>query len=92
MLSVHDDPERSRFELLADGAVVGHADYHLADTTLTIPHVEVDRAHRGKGFAGELMSAVLDVARERGFTVRPVCSYAADYMRQRPDTHDLYVD
>jgi predicted GNAT family acetyltransferase len=89
MLTVHDVPDRSRFELHLEGTCVGWADYHLRDRVLTVPHVETDAAHRGKGYAAVLMDAVLDAARERSLTIRPVCSYAAAHIAERPDSRDL---
>ena len=88
-LAVVDSPERRRFELILDGVVVGLADYSIDGDIVTVPHVETDPAHRGKGFAAHLMSGVLDAIRSDGRTIRPLCPYAGDYMRERPETHDL---
>lgn len=88
-LSVIDDPVSSRFTLYLDGEIVGLADYSLDDTVLTIPHVETVPAHRGRGFAAVLMDGVVESLRANGRTIRPICSYAAGYLRERPDTHEL---
>ena len=88
-LTVVDDTESSRFHLLLDGAVVGRADYAIHDDVVTVPHVETDPRYRGNGFAAVLMGAIVDSLRTNGQTIRPVCSYAAAYLRERPDTHDL---
>jgi predicted GNAT family acetyltransferase len=82
-------PEDRRYELHLDGQRVGLADYWVDGDVMTIPHVETDPAHRGKDFAARLMAGVLDEARARRLTIRPVCSYAALYMQRRPETHDL---
>ena len=88
-LTVIDEPSSSRFTLHLDGDIVGLADYSLDDGVVTIPHVETVPAHRGKGFAAVLMDGVVESLRANGHTVRPICPYAADYLRDRPDTHDL---
>lgn len=88
-LTVVDATERGRFELILDGELVGLADYSIDGDIVTVPHVETDPAHRGRGFAAHLMSGILDSIRSDGRTIRPLCSYAASYMRDRPDTHDL---
>ena len=88
-LSVVDVPERSRFELRLDGERVGLADYTVRDGVVTVPHVETDPAHRGQGFAAELMAGLLDELRERGQTIRPLCPYAAAYVREHPEVQDL---
>lgn len=88
-LSVLDAPGASRFELLLDGERVGLADYSLDGDAMTVAHVETDPAHRGQGFAAVLMQGVLDSVRTNGQTIRPICPYAAAYMRERPETQDL---
>ena len=88
-LTIVDDSASSRFALYLDGEVVGIADYSLDDDIMTIPHVETVPAHRGKGFAAVLMGGVVESLRANGRTVRPICPYAADYLRERPDTHGL---
>ncbi len=88
-LTVVDVPSSNRFELLLDGERVGLADYLLTDEVLTVPHVETDPAHQGQGFAAVLMDGVIDSVRSNGQTIRPLCPYAAAYMRRHPDTHEL---
>jgi predicted GNAT family acetyltransferase len=82
-------PNEQRYELRLNGARVGSADYRVRDGVMTIPHVETEPAHRGKEFAARLMAGVLDNARAQELVVNPTCSYAAAYMRRRPDTHEL---
>ena len=88
-LTVIDDVASSRFTLCLDGEVVGLADYSLDDAVVTIPHVETLPPYRGQGFAAVLMDGVIESLRTNGRTVRPICSYAARYLSERPDTHDL---
>ncbi len=87
--TIVDAPDRNRFELIIAGDRVGLADYSISGDVVTVPHVETDPIHRGKGFAAALMEGVLDSIRSNGRTIRPLCPYAAQYMRDRPETHDL---
>ena len=87
--TVIDLPDEQRYELRLEGERVGSADYRVSDGVMTIPHVETEPVHRGKEFAARLMANVLDDVRARELTVQPTCSYAAAYMRRRPETHDL---
>ncbi len=89
--TVTDNATESRYELRIDGELVSVADYRLAGSVLTVPHVETFRSHRGQGLAAMLMDGIVDDVRARSFTIRPSCPYAADYLRERPDTHDLYA-
>lgn len=87
--TVRDNPERGRYELIVDDRIVSIADYHLDGTTLVVPHVETDPAMRGQGMADRLMRGMLDDLRARERTIRPLCSYAAGFVRDHPDDADL---
>ena len=86
---VRDNPGRGRYELTVDGRIVSIADYHLDGATVVVPHVETDPAMRGRGMADRLMRGMLDDIRRRGLTVRPICSYAAGFIRDHPGDADL---
>lgn len=89
---VVDQPTDGRYELHHDDEVVGFATYRLTDSVLTIPHVETLARHRGNGFADILMGGIVDDARRRGLTIRPLCPFAADFMRADATTHDLIAN
>ncbi len=91
-LSVIDVPEQGRFELILDGKRVGLADYATSGNVVTVPHVETDPSHQGQGFAARLMAGVLESVRSNGQTIRPLCPYAAAYIRRHPETHDLLAE
>ena len=89
--TVVDNPSDRRYELRIDGAIVASAAYDLSGRVLSINHVETVPEHRNNGYAAHLMDGVVDDARTRSLTIRPRCSYAAQYMHERPATHDLYA-
>jgi predicted GNAT family acetyltransferase len=88
MSGITNNEACGRFELMEDGKLA-FADYLLNGDLLTLPHVETDPALRGRGAAGRLMAGVLELARERGWKVRPVCSYAVAYVERHPEYGDL---
>jgi predicted GNAT family acetyltransferase len=77
-----------RYEMTLGGGVA-FADYRKTGNVLTITHVEVPPALEGRGFAAQLMKAILEDIRAKGEKVIPVCSYAVAYMRRHPDQQDL---
>jgi uncharacterized protein len=81
-MEVRDNRNRSRYELLRDGEVIGFADYALDGETLTIPYVEIDARLQGNGYGSVLAAGVLDDARARNLDVVPLCSFMASYMRR----------
>lgn len=91
-LDVTHHPAASRFE----AAVEGHlctCQYRLYNGSggrlMMLTHTGVPHALRGRGIAAALVQAALDHARERGWKVRPDCSYAEAYMQRHPQTLDL---
>ncbi|HEY2050958.1 MAG TPA: GNAT family N-acetyltransferase [Caulobacteraceae bacterium] len=77
-----------RFERDEAGQVV-FADYRCAEGRLILDHVEAPIALRGTGAAGRLMEDIAAYAREQGLSIIPLCSYAARWLRTRPEHSDL---
>jgi predicted GNAT family acetyltransferase len=87
--TVRRDDERSRYELIVDGGVVGIADFHVEGDRVVMPHTVVDPSHRGRGLAAILVRAALDDLRDQGRTVVPACWYVAQFLDEHPDYADL---
>lgn len=64
-------------------------DYRLRHSVLEIDHVGVPDVVSGRGIAGELTKAALDMARREGWRVVPHCAYAAAWVKRHPDYSDL---
>ena len=93
---VRDNPERSRYELTVDGALVGIADYVVergdaagGGTVLVFPHTVIDAERRGQGLGAVLIAGALDDVREKGHTVVPRCWFVAEFLEQNADYADL---
>jgi predicted GNAT family acetyltransferase len=91
MSDVTDNPERSRFELVEQGQTA-FANYRRNGDIVIIPHVESPPALRGKGTADRLMRGIVEKARAENFKIEPWCSYAAAWLRQHRDAHDVLAD
>lgn len=76
------------FESQVDGAHC-ELDYSLMAGVMTITHTAVPAEVSGRGIAAALMQAALAAARAEGWKVVPACSYAAVWMQQHPESHDL---
>lgn len=83
---VRDNPAQSRYELEVDGAVA-FARYRREGGLLVISYVEAPPALRGTGAAARLMEGVMDIARAEKLKVRPLCSYAATWIRRHSKTY-----
>jgi len=84
MAGLNDNAAAGRLEMVEAGVTV-FADYRRAPGQLIIDHVEAPEALRGTGAAGRLMAAIADLARRDGLQITPLCSYAAAWLKRRPD-------
>jgi predicted GNAT family acetyltransferase len=85
---VHDNQERSRYELDIDGQIV-FANYRRTGSTLAILHVEAPLPLRGTGAAGKLMQGIMEIARATGAKVVPLCGYASAWLRRHREYAEL---
>jgi len=85
---VRDDSARRRFELEVDGALA-FIDYRRDGGKLLLTRAEVPPALRGGGVGSALVKGTLDLVRQRGEKVVPVCSFVAHYMQRHPEVQDL---
>jgi predicted GNAT family acetyltransferase len=85
---VQDNPALHRFELDLDGRTA-FATYRQNDGVVSILHTEVPRELNGKGYGSELVRGTLDLIRERGLKVRPMCPFVGFFIRQHPEYADL---
>lgn len=88
-ITVVDNPDESRFELHMGDKLAGFAEYKLLPTTIVFTHTEVDPAFEGQGLAGRLVRRALDVSRDTGLKVRPLCPYVAKWISRHPEYQDL---
>ena len=87
MSTISHDQVAKRFTAEVDGHRA-ELDYTLANGVMSITHTGVPPAIGGRGIAAELMRAALKAAAERGWSIDPVCSYAAAYMRKHAQAPD----
>ena len=80
--------DENRFEMAFEDGMVW-ADYARNGDTLAVLHVEAERPLRGSGAAGIFMEALANHARDKGLKLRPICSYAAVWLRRHRDHHDV---
>lgn len=88
-LQVTDDPDRSRFEIRADGELAGFAEYHLRGREIAFTHTQTDGRFRGHGVGGRLVQAALDAARERDLAVLPYCPFVRSWVSEHREYADL---
>jgi predicted GNAT family acetyltransferase len=88
MSEPHDNPAKSRFELIENGQTA-FAAYEIEGETIAFTHTIVPPALEGQGVASRLIAHALGEARARDLKVRPECSFVAAYIERHPETQDL---
>jgi predicted GNAT family acetyltransferase len=79
----------ARFELQRDGETVGFAVYREQEGSLVVSHVETLVAHRNQGYGDRLMQGIVAIVRHRELTIVPRCWFAAGFLRDHPEHHDV---
>lgn len=87
---LRDNTGANQYELHIDGQTV-FARYRREPGRLTILWVEAPPALRGTGAAGRLMKLVAEEAQSKGWSITPVCGYAAAWLRGSKVYRDLVV-
>jgi uncharacterized protein len=90
-MNITHNAQAGRFECMVDGQQCA-CQYRLYGRLMMFTHTAVPSALRGRGIAAELAHSALSYAREKGFKVRPDCSYVEAYMQRHPETLDLLND
>lgn len=89
-VKVHDQPDRSRYEVELGDELAGFADYRLGpDGIVDFVHTEIDGRFEGNGLAGRLATWALDDVRRRGLRARPSCPFIKDFIERHPTYADL---
>lgn len=89
MNDVHDNRDRSRYEVRVDGEMAGFAQYVMRGGRIVFVHTEIDDAFEGKGVGSALAKGALDDVRARGLPVVPICPFIASYIERHPEYQDL---
>lgn len=90
-VETRNNPELSRFEILADGELAGWVDYRPAGESTIIAHTEIRPEFERRGLASRITEDTLAWIRDDGRTVIPSCAYAAAYIHRHPEWVDHVI-
>lgn len=88
-IELRNNEPASRYELLLDGAVAAYAGYEVRGDVVVFPHTVTDPAHRGQGYAAQVVQFALDDVRASGRTIVPACWYVGQFLDVHPEYADL---
>jgi uncharacterized protein len=72
----YDKPEGGKFVASENGTETGRLIYSSTADNVVIESTRVPDEFSGRGIGKELVLAVVEYARQNGFTIIPVCPYA----------------
>ena len=88
--TLEHDETAHQYRLVRDGETVSIADYRpLDDGTLVFHHTLTPPAHRGNGYAADLVGKALADVRAGGHKVVATCWFVEEYLGLHPELDDL---
>lgn len=87
-MKVVNNTASSRFEIPLNGQMAV-LDYQLYPGGIAFTHTGVPPQWQNRGLGGKLVQTGLEYARAEDLKVRPLCSFAAHYIREHPEYQDL---
>ena len=84
-ITVRDNPDELRYELLVDGTLAGEILYRLRSDAVVLVHTEIAPQFEGQGLGSKLVAGALADIRARG--LRPVagCPFVRAYLQAHPE-------
>ena len=89
-LKVTDNKEKERFEIDLDGKTA-LIDYSEQNGVVAMTHTEVPPEFEGKGVGSQLVKGALEIVKNDGKRVRPLCTFVAAYIERHPEYQSLAV-
>ena len=84
-ITVRDNPDELRDELLVDGTMAGEILYRLRSDAVVLVHTEVAPQFEGQGLGGKLVAGALADIRARGLRPVAVCPFVRAYLQRHPE-------
>lgn len=83
--------DNGRFFINENGKILAEMDYQMKGKVLLILHTEVDDSLAGKGIGKQLVTAAVEYARNNGYRIKSVCSFAKGILDKTSKFHDVYT-
>ena len=88
-VAVAYSPAQERYEIRKGASRIGFATARRRGGVVTMPHVEIDAAHRGQNYANLLVRGALDDIEARGERVVALCPFVVAFLRRNPKYREL---
>ncbi|MDV8078708.1 GNAT family N-acetyltransferase [Rhodococcus sp. IEGM 1370] len=96
VVRIEDDVDHNRFDLFVDDELVGILGYRFGEgddgPVVALMHTVVKEEYGDRGWAGVLVRASLNTARDRQWRIVPICTYVRRYLAQHEEFLDLIAE
>jgi len=82
-----NDRKRGVFVVNGGDGQSGEMEVAVMKGQLVVYHTEVTPEAEGKGFAKQMLDAMVDYARQHKLQVVPLCQYVAAQFKRKPDDY-----
>ncbi|MGC9181438.1 GNAT family N-acetyltransferase [Thermogladius sp.] len=66
--------------------------YRVENNVMKLLETYTPPQHRGKGIAGQLMEYAVNMAKEKGYLIEPICSYSIYYFLKHKEARELLAE
>jgi predicted GNAT family acetyltransferase len=84
-ITVRDNPDELRYELLVDGTMAGEILYPLRSDAVVLVHTEIAPQFERQGLGSKLVAGALADIRARGLRPVAVCPFVRAYLQRHPE-------
>lgn len=87
-----DEKQHGAFNLYDSAAKIGEMVVAVREEAITVYHTEVDEDQAGKGYAKQLLDALVAHARNNNLKVIALCPYVHAQFKKHPDEYsDIWL-
>lgn len=93
MKTIHNEAHKKIDLYSDDGAHLGEIEYKYGgNNTYYATHTEVYPEYEGKGYAKQLLNALVEFAVDKRAKIVPICPYVVSQFRNNPDEYAAVID
>ena len=87
-----NEKNHGAFNLYDAGSKIGEMTVSIKPDVLTVYHTGVNEDQAGKGYAKQLLDAMVSYVRSHGLKVIPLCPYVHAQFKKHPDEYnDIWI-
>lgn len=90
MKELINNEDGKQFELHIDGKIA-KIEYIRAKEKIYLTHTEVPKGMEGKGIGTDMIRQALEIIKEQGLTLVPLCPFVALYLKRHPEWKSLVL-